>query len=298
MKKLTVLFLLLSSLYSKEIYKVGFAQDTLANAWREAQVNDVQEEIAKYDFLKLDIKDADGNLARQITDIEYFIHNNYDFIITSPINAKLTESVLKKAMKKNIKVILLSRGIETKDYTAFIRPDNYEIARQAAQYLVKKIDYKGTILLLKGIEGATTTTLRREGFFHIVSKYPEIHVIQRTANYLTSDAIKVTNDLIQRNITFNAVFSQNDAMLIGVRKALEKHRMKNNIVSVGIDYTQVAKQAIIEGKQDASFTYDTSGKEGVQTIIDIVRNKKVKQEQILDSTMVTPKNVYLVKPIF
>ena len=106
MRILFITAFIIVAMFAKE-YKVGFAQDTLANDWRLAQVNEVKEEIKKYPYLKLTVKDGKTNVANQIADIEYFIKHKYDFIITSPIDRDITSLVLKKAMDKGIKVILI-----------------------------------------------------------------------------------------------------------------------------------------------------------------------------------------------
>ena len=300
MKYFYLLLILISSLYANEYkeYKVGFAQDTLANEWRQSQVDDVINESLKYPFLKLTIKDAKKELSKQIQDIEYFIKKDYDFIITSPINPKITSIVLKKAIKKGIKVILIDRGISSDDYTSFISPDNTKIAQEAAKYLANKLNYKGTILMLEGVKNATPTILRTEGFMSIISKYKDIKVITRRANYQRGDAIKVANQLFKDGEKFDAIFSQSDSMLMGVRFAMKKHKIKKEFLTVGIDYIEASKSAILNGEQDVSFTYDTCGKEGVELIVDIINNKKIEKNYILKSTMVTKENANQIKPIF
>src|SRR5574344_697636 len=137
-KLLFVISLLLTFLEAKT-YKIGFAQDTLSNDWRKAQADQLIYYSKKYNFLELTISDAKGSVANQIAAIEKFIKEDYDFIITSPINASITSVVLKKAVDKGIKVILLSRGINSDHYTSFIAPDNYKIGQEAAKYLLNKM---------------------------------------------------------------------------------------------------------------------------------------------------------------
>jgi ABC-type sugar transport system substrate-binding protein len=297
MKILFFILFLILNIYAKS-YKVGFAQDTLLNDWRKAQVLDVQQEIDKYPFLQLTVKDANAQLSKQIEDIEYFINNKYDFIITSPINAKITSLVLKKAIEKGIKVILIDRGIEEEHYTSFISPDNYKIAQNAANYLTKKLNYQGTILMLEGVKGATPTILRTKGFMEVINKHKGIKIIKRRANYLRSDAIKVADKLFQDKVKFDAIYSQSDSMLSGVRFAMKKNNIKKSFITVGIDYISEAKSAIKNKTQDVSYTYDTCGKEGVQTIIKIINNQKIQKNYTLKSTMVTIKNVNDIKAIF
>ncbi len=296
-KIIIFIYLITVSSYAKE-YKIGFAQDTLANDWRVAQVNEVKNEIKKYPYLKLTVKNAQASVANQISDIEYFIKNKFDFIITSPINAKITSLVLKKAIEKGIKVILISRGITTTDYTTFIRPKNKFIAEQIGHYMAKKLDKKGTILMLQGLQGTTSARDRDIYFDEVIKKYSNIKVIKRRANYLRSDAIEVMEDIYQKNIKFDAIYSHSDSMLSGVRIVMKKYKKNNTILMVGIDYISEAEAAILRGEQSASFTYPTCGKEGVEAIVKIIENKKYKKDVIIPSIMITKDNVKNVYPIF
>lgn len=297
MKLFFYLMMIVSVVFSKE-YVVGFSQDTLANDWRLAQVKQVQEAVKEYPFLKLIIKDAKGKLSKQIRDIEEFIEDGVDFIITSPIDTKVTSLVLQKALSKGIKVILLSRTIHTSDYTVFIAPNNYQIGKQAGEFLAKRLNKKGTILMLQGIAGASSTIQREEGFLEAIKKYPQIEVIQQRANYLRSDAIKVMENLYAKEIPFDAIYSHSDSMLAGVREVMKRLKYNKNIPMVGIDYIKEAKEAIQQGEQLASFVYPTASKEGVKVIVDIIEGKKIAKDIVLESLLVTKENVDKVEPIF
>lgn len=297
MNRYFIVFLLLIELLFAKEYVIGFAQDTLANDWRAAQAKEVRDEVAKHPHLKLIVKDAKGRVSNQIRDIQRFINDGVDFIITSPIDAKVTSLVLKKARESGIKVILIDRGIESDDYDVFVTPDNYLIAKESAKYLLKNIGYKGRVLMLEGVKGATPTIQRTQGFEDVASKYKGIKIIKRRANYLRSDAIKVVEKLYKDKIEFNAIFSQSDSMLIGAREVMSRFK-KPIIPMVGIDYINESKEAILNGEQLASFKYPTAGREGVMAIVDIIDGKKVAKDIIIDSVIVTKDNANFVKPLF
>jgi ribose transport system substrate-binding protein len=267
-------------------YKIGFAQDTLANDWRKAQVDEAVLQTSKYDFLTIDVKDAKAEVSKQILHIDEFIDKRYDFIVTSPIDAMLTAAVTQKAIEKGIKVILISRGVEGEGYTTFIAPDNEKIARQAAEFMVKKMGAKGVILMLEGVEGATTTRQRKKGFEEVIAKYPQMSIIYRRGNFLRNDTMKVMEDLYAKGIGFDAIYSHSDSMLEGARQVMNEKEEQKEIITVGIDFIQAAKKAILQGKQTASFTYPTAAKEGIEAIVSIIE------------TMVTIQNVHDVRPIF
>jgi ABC-type sugar transport system substrate-binding protein len=294
-----LIFLFTTILLDAKEYLVGFAQDTLANDWRAAQVQEVKDEIAKHPNLKLIVKDAQGKVANQIRDIEEFINMGVDFLITSPKDATVTSLVLKKAIEKDIKVILISRTINSDHYTAFVAPDNHQIGKDAANFLLKSMNYKGTVLMLQGVQGASSTKQREEGFMEIASKYPKIEVIKKRANYLRNDAIKALEEIYRDNIQFDGIYSHSDSMLIGAREVMKRYKGEvASIPMVGIDYIKATQEAILKDEQLASFVYPTSGKEGVQLIVDIIDGKSVPKNSIVATQIVTKENVRKVKPIF
>ncbi|UTJ05354.1 substrate-binding domain-containing protein [Arcobacter roscoffensis] len=292
-----ILCLLPLSISAKE-YTIGFAQDTLKNDWRLAQIEELKDEAKKHPNLKLIIKSANAKVSKQIRDIEIFIEQEVDFIITSPIEANITSLALKKAIDKGIKVILLSRTVNSDNYTTFISPDNEKIGEEAAKHLVDTLDKKGVILELQGIKTATSTIKRSAGFNKIIKQYPNIKVIRKNANFLRANAITVMQELYKKDIKFDAIFSHSDSMLEGVRKVMRKYKKDLTIPMIGIDYIKASQSAILSGEQSATFVYQTSAKEGVQAIVDIINNKAVKKNITLDTLKVTKDNVSKIQPIF
>jgi len=296
-KNILIIIFIFTSLSAKE-YVIGFSQDTLANDWRAAQVQEVKDAVKKHPDLKLIVKDAKAKVSNQIRDIEGFIKDDVDFIIASPKDARITALVLKKAIKKGIKVILISRTIVTDDYTVFIAPDNYIIGKDAAKFLAKHMNYKGTVLMLQGVQGASSTQQRGDGFLEEIKKYPNMKVITKRANYLRNDAIKVMENIYRDDIAFDAIYSHSDSMLIGAREVMKRLKKDTTIPTVSIDYIKQTKKAILNGEQLASFLYPTSGKEGVQVIVDIINGKKVAKNITLGTIMITKENANMIAPIF
>lgn len=298
MRVFIVAILLIVSFLEAKVYKVGFAQDTLANDWRKAQADAVESEASKYDFIDLSIKDAKGSVATQILHIEEFIESGFDFIITSPIDSKITSQVLKKALDRGIKVVLISRGVDSDNYTTFVRPNDAKIAKEAAEYLAKEMGYKGVVLMLQGVRGATTSSLRESGFEEVIREYPDMSIVKKRANYLRNDAMVAMKEIFDSKTHFDAIYSHSDSMLIGARIIIDEYKKEYDFLSVGIDYIKDAKKAILEGKQNASFTYPTVGKEGVLAVVKLIEGEEVEKDVIIDTTMITKENAKDVEPIF
>lgn len=281
------------------MFVVAFAQDTLANDWRAAQVKEVAEVLAGYSNIKFIVKDAKGDPAVQAMHIESFAEQGVDVIITSPMNAAYLTPVIDSVYRKGTSVILLDRGINGNAYTTFIRPDNHPIAEKAGELIAKKLKGNGSILMLTGIPGATSTIQRTDGFMKYVSGYPNLKVISKVANYLRSDALSKVEELLDKGGEFDAIYAQSDSMAIGARMALKGHGLNpKDLIIVGIDYIKEAQEAIRNGEEYASFTYPTGGTQGALLAVRLMKGKKVPKDIIVDSVMVTRENVESIRPIF
>ncbi len=300
MKVLCLLFLFMTLLFSDNNLKtIAFAQDTMANDFRKEQVLEAKREAEKIKNIKFVYSDANGQTSMLIRQIEKFIQDKVDVLIIGTNDEEAVVPVISKAMEQGISVVILDRGVKTENYTSFIHSDNTNIGKMAAEYIVKKLNGKGKVLLFEGLPKADVTYLRTKGFMDEISKYKDIEVIKRTGNYLRKDAIKETEDLIKNNIAVDAIFSESDSMLSGVRSANEKYGIDSSkVVMIGCDYITEAKNAIIEGTQTASILFPLGGIESIQTAIKIINKEKVEKHINIPTKLVTKENVQIVKPVF
>ncbi len=288
--------LLSDTLESKTI---AFAQDTMANDFRKAQVFEVRDAIKQHDNMKFVYSDANGSTALLIRQIEKFIIAKVDLLIVGTNDAKTVVPVISKAYNAGVPVIILDRGIIGEQYTTFINSDNLKIGKLGAQYIAKELQGKGTVLLFEGIQQADVTQLRSKGFLDEIAKSKDINVIKRTGNYLRKDAIIEMEKLLKNNIHIDAIFSESDSMLSGVRSVMKRYAQDpKDIVTVGCDYTTEAKNAIISQEQSASVLFPLGGDKAVEIALDILNGKSVPKHLYIPIKLVTQKNVQKIKPIF
>jgi len=298
------IILLTSQLCAAELdenrtYKVAFAQDTLNNDFRFAQVKVLQQIFSQYSNVDFVYSDAKSNVAIQIKQIEDFMYRDIDLLMVSPYYDDATTEAVAKVYRAGIPVVLVSRKVKGNEYSTYIHPDNKQIAHDAAVYLAKKMDYQGRVLLLKGVPKTAPARLRSEGFFEVISQYPKIEVIERTANYLRREAIIEVEKLLNQEIHFSAIMSQSDSMLVGARMALSAHGIEPaSLITVGIDYIQPAQNAIRSGQQDSSFVYALCAKESAEAALRILAGEVVPKEIKIGTVQVTKENVDVVEPIF
>ncbi|NCO14659.1 MAG: substrate-binding domain-containing protein [Thiomicrospira sp.] len=278
---------------------IAFAQDDMANDFRKAQVDEVQEAVAAHPDLRFIASNAKGKTSLLIYQIDHFIQQKVDLIIVGTNDAKAVVPVITKAYQSGIPVIILDRGIDSKSYTTFINSDNVKIGQLGASYIADKLNGQGRVLLMEGIQTADVTHLRSQGFLREMAKYPKIEIIKRTGNYLRRDAIIEMEKLLKEGIEVDAIFSESDSMLSGARSALQRFNMDpSKLITVGCDYTSEAQEAIRKGTQTASVLFPLGGKKSVEFAVKILNGDTVPKHYFIPVKIVDQTNVNAVKPIF
>ncbi len=164
---------------SVEIKVIAFAQDNMANDFRKAQVHSVRDAVAEHQNLKFVYSDAQAKTSMLIYQIDSFIDQKVDLLIIGANDTDAVVPVITKAYKSGIPIIILDRGINSKEYTTFINSDNIKIDSIAAKYIAEKLNYKGVVLLFEGLQKADVTQLRSKGFLDEITKHKEIKVIKK-----------------------------------------------------------------------------------------------------------------------
>lgn len=278
---------------------IAFAQDTMANDFRKAQVYEVRDAAAKHPGIRFVSSDANGQTSLLIRQIEGFIAQKVDLIVVGTNDEEAVVPVVAKAYRSGIAVIILDRGVKGDQYTTFINSDNIHIGAIGGSYIAKRLGGKGKVLLFEGLQKADVTQLRSEGFLREMAKHPQIEVIKRTGNYLRRDAIIEMEKLLAEGIHVDAVFSESDSMLSGARSALVRHGIDpSTLITVGCDYTSEAQKAILEGTQSGSVRFPLGGTESVETALKLFAGESVPKHIVIPVELVTEENARKISPIF
>jgi len=278
---------------------IAFAQDTLKNDFRLAQVNEVRDAVAAHPELSFVYSDAQGQTSLLIRQIEQFIAQKVDVLVLGTNDEQAVVPVVSKAYKAGIPVIVLDRGIKGQDYSTFINSDNVQIGAIGAQFIAEKLKGKGLVLLFEGLQSADVTHLRSQGFLAVMAKYPGLKVIKRTGNYLRKDALLEMEKLLAQGVRVDAIFSESDSMLSGARMALQNQKVDlRKLVSVGCDYTSEARDAIRNGTQTGSVLFPLGGTMAVDVAKKLLAKTAVSRHVVIPVKLVTRDNVEQVSPIF
>jgi ribose transport system substrate-binding protein len=291
-----LLILFVFSLQAKEVF---FSVDNTAYIWKKIQVTQLQDAFSTRKGINFTYASGEGDIAKQVKDIEGAIEKGVDLLIVSPVDAQVIASVVEKAYDSGIKIIFAIRSANTQKFHTYIHPDDKIIAQNAAKYILQTRK-NPKIVMIQGRVGANTVTNRKEGFLQVIENAPDAQMAAiKVGNYKPDEALAVMDEIISQGVEFNAVYTHNDAMQEGVRIALETNNIDyNDVTLVGIDYISQAQEAIKQGKMDATFTYPTSVDVIVESAIALLEGKTVKKDIVVPSVLITKDNVDAIAPLF
>jgi len=239
-------------------FVVGFSQMESDNPWRLAQTKSLRDEAAKRG-VELVVTDAQGQTAKQVSDVEDLIARRVDLILLAPREYEGLAPALQAAKEAKIPVILVDReaaGTPGEDYVTFLGSNFVEQGRRAAEWLVKATGGKAKIVELAGTPGASVAADRAKGFREVIAKHPEMEIIaSQTGNFSRATAQGVMQNIAQaRGKEITAVYAHNDEMALGAIQALKAAGLKpgTDVTIVSIDGQRAALEAIQAGELGAT----------------------------------------------
>ena len=106
------------------------------------------------------ITNSNEDINKQISDMQDLITKKVDATAASPT---ALAPVVEEATEAGIKVVSFDNVVDTDEQVATVGIDETEFGRIGAEWLAEKLDGKGKIIVLNGIAGAATDSLRWGG---------------------------------------------------------------------------------------------------------------------------------------
>ncbi len=208
-----------SSSASAKHATIAFISQGTSNSWA-AQLDAVARKTANQLGVNLVYFNGEGNATTQLPLIQQAIAEHPNAIVLVPLGAAADTGPVERAMAAGIKVILLDSTVNTNDYTSLINPDAATASVPLAEWLAKKMNYKGNLLYVGGLPGNATTILYDKGFYSVMNKYPNIHIVNAgNANYSISTAKQLAATAIASGKKFTGAWGVGGEAVTGIMLA-------------------------------------------------------------------------------
>lgn len=160
-------------------HKIFLSMSFIGNDWQAEAANMVKAMAAHKslaDKVDLQVQVAGPNAQRQIQQINAMVQAGAEAIVIFPISPTALNQVVKNACDKGVKIFAYDGDI-SEPCAHNISIDQEEAGRVTAEWLVKKLNGKGDIVILTGVPGTSVDQLRTKAAKEVFAKYPDIKIV-------------------------------------------------------------------------------------------------------------------------
>lgn len=211
---------------------------------------------------------ADSN-EEQIELLQQSLLDPPDVYLVAPADASGIAPAIEEINEAGIPIICVTNKIADGcgDYVTYVGVEYYDIAAAAATALIEHLNGTGKILFIEGTTGSSTSVDINNGAKDVFATADGIEILDsQPANYQRSEALTVTQNLLQKYSEVDAIFASNGEMALGAAEAVRQANREDEIVVTALNCSQEIVQAIIDGK--LLFTADdVAWKMGQQAVV-------------------------------
>ena len=216
-----------SKFRKKPPYTIGFSNASVVNSWRVQMVRELQAEADRHkDVIKsLLITDANGNISKQISDVQDLLAKGIDALLLAPLSPDALVPAVNRALRQGVPVIVFNSKISGDRYTSFIGEDQVQFGYVIAKWLMQKMNCQGNLIVLDGVAGNSITEERFQGLEKAIKECPDpskINVLSRYPSDWAYDKGKLSTErALAAYPKIDGVWSQGGAMTQGAIEAFQ-----------------------------------------------------------------------------
>ena len=256
---------------------------------------EVQVEIIWKGPLREDDREA------QISVMEDFVSRGVTGIVLAPLDDIALRGPVANAAGAGIPVVIIDSDLKSDDYTSFAATDNYLGGKLGGQELIRLLNGKGRVIMLRCLEGSASTTHREQGWLDAMAAAPGMTVVSSNqyggatveTAYRASENILAPLTDASGNLTIDGIFTPNESTTFGMLRALQDGGHAGRIRFVGFDSSIKLVEALRNKQLNALVLQNpfAMGYVGVKTVVAHLRGEKVEKRIDTGVTLVTPANM-------
>ena len=192
------------------------------------------------------------NIDQQVNILEDQILKRVSALVVAPCGVAEIIPALDKAYDRNIPVLTVDTDVDWSHRLSYVGTNNRLGGMLAGEYLIKALNGKGKIAIIRGIPGVQTHEDRVGGFLETINTAPGMEVaVLQPANSERDLALTVMENILTSHPNLDGVFITSDQMALGALEAVDAHRLSGELVTVGFDAGEEAIKAVREGRLTA-----------------------------------------------
>jgi ribose transport system substrate-binding protein len=162
-------------------YKIALSNSYIGNKWR-IEMENVFKAALEMEPFKSQVDgswfNSGNDVSKQSQQISNLIAERADAILIDAASPTGLNGIITQATQRGILVVAFD-NIVTAPSALNVETDELEFGRMGAEWLVKKLDGKGNIIMVTGVAGTHDDTDRNAGADQVWGQHPDIKVVAR-----------------------------------------------------------------------------------------------------------------------
>jgi ABC-type sugar transport system substrate-binding protein len=269
------------------IEPIGYSALFLQDPAQAAMVRTFQADVKKRRLKMLSPTSANGDAAKQDSDIRSLVNAGAKSLFVIPADAQAVVPAIQYATGRGVRVFTLMLGPSGGKTTHSLEVDNKAIGDQACRYLGEKTSGRGTVLQVLGDLRQSTAQNRQKGFDACMkSRFPNVKVLTKTGGqWDPAKAAESAAGALSTNPEIRGMFLHSDGYVPSVSQVLAKRGAQvgrsdpDHVWTISVDGTPTVLDAIRAGKFDATITQpvDRFVSEGLDGLEALAGKRAIKQ---------------------
>jgi len=241
----------------------------------------------------------EDDLKGQIDVVESFTSQKVSGITVAPLDQKGLVQSVSAATDAKIPVIVFDSDLASDKQSSFVATDNLAAGKTAGENMVKLLNGKGNVMVLRYQEGSASTSNREKGFLDAVGQAKGIKVVSenRYAGATTESAFSASENLLAAQKAssgaIQGIFTPNESSTFGMLLALRKANLAGKIKFVGFDGSEKLLAGLKEGHIDGLLLQNPfrMGYLTIKTMTKVLRGESVEKRVDTGAAFITKDNI-------
>ena len=241
-------------------YRIALAAQGTSNSWSalfDEHANWYAEQLGSSVVGELLYADAQASADKQVPQVEDLLAQEPDALILVPMGAAALTAPVERAMAQGVPVILCASSVETDNFVTEVGTNLYASGAGLAEYLAKRLNGKGKVLMMTGIPGVSTSDIMEAGGKATFKKYPGIELVDvQPGNWSTAEAKRVMETwLVKHGSGVDGIWSGGAQMSQGIVSAYLDKGMKIPPIGGGEFANGFLRQAVENNLEYGAWQY-------------------------------------------
>ena len=247
----------------------------------------------KYPGLKVIVKTS-PDPAAQADALEDLTTQGIDALVVLPQDPNVLTDPIRKVHDKGTFVTVVDRiANDHSIYDLYVGGDNPGLGAAAAKYMKEKMGGKGDIVIIRGLP--IPIDAARYNAFMAGIKGTDIKVLDsQFGNWSRDDAFKVMQDFLTKHPHIDAVWAQDDDMVVGIQEAIRQAKRTDIKLIIGGAGMKEMVKKVMDGdpviQVDVLYPPAMVATSMDLTALGLEEKMPVRGNYILNATLVTKKN--------